>query len=243
MHTETITYYQQETKLVGYLAYTEETKAARPAVIVAHAWKGLDTLAKEKAKELAELGMIAFAADIYGDGKEAHTNEEAASLMDPLFQDRKLLQERLKAAYDTIKKHPLVDSKRIGGIGFCFGGLAIIELFRSGVDLKGVVSFHAVLGNTMKDLKAKCVPIAQNIQGSCLILQGHDDPLVTAQDIAAIQAEFTEAKVDWEMDIYGGTSHAFTDPQANDPALGLKYNPKAAKRSWEAMKNFFEEVF
>jgi dienelactone hydrolase len=243
MHTETMTYTHGNTKLKGFIAYSQDTKTNRPAVIIAHAWKGQDEFARNKAKELAEQGYVGFAIDIYGDGKEAKSNEEAVALMMPFFIDRKLLQERMKAAYEAISKHPMVNSQNIGGIGFCFGGLAIIELFRSGVDIKGVCSFHAVVSNEMHGATAKIVPIAKKIKGSILILHGYDDPLASNEDIEAIQAELTEAKVDWQMNIYGQTSHAFTNPEANDKSLGLIYNPKSNERSWVAMCNFFDEVF
>ena len=243
MHTETISYRHGQLELRGHLVYNNKIETARPAVIVAHAWKGQDEFARNKARALAELGYIAFAVDIYGEGKEVETSDEAAALMMPLFLDRQLLQERMKAAYDVVSNHPMVNAKMIGGIGFCFGGLAIIELFRSGVDLRGVVSFHAVLGDEMGENKAKIVPIAQGIKGSLLMLHGYDDPLVSAKDIETKEQEFTQANVDWQLHVYGHTSHAFTVPGANDKSLGLIYNPKANQRSWKAMRNFFDEVF
>lgn len=243
MHKETVSYREGSTELLGHLVYDKKSNEKRPAVIIAHAWRGLDQFAKNKAEELAALGYVAFCADLYGAGKTAATNEEALALMSPLYQDRELLQSRIKAAYSLISSHPLVDKANIGGIGFCFGGLTIIELFRSGVDLKGVVSFHAVLGTEKGEMHAKTMPIAKNIKGSILILHGHDDPLVSAGDIKAIQDELTEANIDWQMHIYGGTSHAFTVPQANDKTLGLIFNPKASARSWQSMVQFFNEVF
>ncbi|MBS0655630.1 MAG: dienelactone hydrolase family protein [Verrucomicrobia bacterium] len=243
MHKETVSYRQGSTELLGYLVYDPKVKTRRPAVIIAHAWRGLDQFAKNKAEQLANLGYVAFCADMYGDGKVVTTNDESLAMMHPLFMDRALLQSRIKAAYDVVSALELVDKSNIGGIGFCFGGLTIIELFRSGVDLKGVVSFHAVLGAEMAGMHAKTVPLAKNIKGSILILHGHDDPLVSSSDIKAIQDELTEAHIDWQMHIYGGTSHAFTVPQANDKTLGLIFNPKANERSWQSMVNFFTEVF
>lgn len=243
MLSETRSYEDKGKELKGYIAFDETIVGRRPAVLVAHAWKGQDAFARKKAESLAELGYVGFAADLYGDGIVVNSNEEALALMRPLFLDRKLLQERIQAAYKTIKNHPLVDPQKMGVIGFCFGGLTAIELFRSGVDLRGAVSFHAVLGNELDGVQAKAVPIKENIQGSLLILHGHDDPLVSAQDIEAIQKELTQAKVDWQMHIYGHTSHAFTVPTANDPKMGLFFNPKANERSWQSMKNFFNEVF
>lgn len=243
MHQETIIYHHDNLKLHGHLVYEESSTGKLPAILIAHAWKGQDSFARQKAQQLAALGYVGFAIDIYGSGQVATSSHDAEKLMLPLFEDRQFLQERLKVAYNVLKEHPKVDAQCIGGIGFCFGGLAIIELFRSGVDLRGVVSFHALLGAKCGNTVAKVVPIQPNIKGSMLILHGHDDPLVSTQDIQTIQQELTEAEIDWQMHIYGQTSHAFSVPEANDKSLGLLYNQSAERRSWLAMKNFFLDVF
>lgn len=242
MHKETVAYMLDGKEYRLHVVYDKQRQTAMPCVLVAHAWRGQDDFARDKAAKLAELGYVGVALDIYGGACTAQTNEEAAELMMPLFFDRYELQKRMKAAFTTAKSLPLVESKAIGGIGFCFGGLAIIELLRSGADVRGVVSFHAVLGNEKEGKKAKTVPIAKGIQGSLLMLHGADDPLVTSEDIEHTQHEFEEAGVDWQMHIYGHTLHAFSVPQANDYPLGLVYNPRAEKRSWQSMKNFFSEI-
>lgn len=238
MFRENITYQIDGRRYRGFLTSPDDKKR-RPAILIAHAWRGQDEFARKKAEALAELGYVGFASDLYGEGRVAETDEDCLALMTPLFQDRALLQKRVVAAFNTVKQHRLVDTDKIGGIGFCFGGLTIIELLRSGVDVKGVVSFHGVLGHQ----NAKTVPISDHIKGSLLILHGYDDPLVTPNDISEMQQEMTKAKVDWQMNIYGHTSHAFTNPIAQDKAKGLLYNPVAEKRSWLAMRNFFEEIF
>lgn len=243
MHKEFIDYYYGETRLRGYLVYEEENTTPRPAVIVAHQWKGQCEFVRHKAEELAKLGYVAFAADVYGDGICVATNEEAAALMMPLFINRQLLQNRIKAAFSWLQDHPLVDESKVGAIGFCFGGLTVIELLRSGVEMRAAVSFHGVLGNHMEGNDAHTVPIASVIYGSLLMLHGHEDPLVSLDDILAIQKEMSEANVDWQMHTYSHTQHAFTDPNAHSISLGLKYNEQACKRSWQAMQNLFEEVF
>lgn len=243
MNTERVSYRHDATMMQGELYYEEGITEPMPCVLVAHAWMGQDDFARSKARSLAQCGYVGFAIDLYGNAKLVQSKEEAIALMMPLFFDRQLLQARLKAAYEVARQHPLVDPKKIGGIGFCFGGLSIIELFRSGADMRGAVSFHAVLGDEKEGQKAKTVPIASGIKGSLLILHGYDDPLVTPHDIDACQKELTAANVDWQMHIYGHTSHAFTVPHANDKSMGLLYNPVAEKRSWRTMKNFFEEVF
>lgn len=225
------------------MALDQSITTRRPAVLVAHAWRGQDDFARKKCDALADLGYVGFALDYYGNGTVAATTEEAESLMMPLFLDRKLLQTRLQAGFDAIKDHPMVDADRIAIIGYCFGGLAAIELYRSGAKLRAAVSFHAVLGNKIGDKVASQTPISKNITGSLLMLHGHDDPLVSHKDITAIQKELTDAKVDWQMHVYGRASHAFTVPDANDPSMGLKYNAEADFRSWQSMTNFLNELF
>lgn len=241
MLEETLTYYVKDTACKGFLAYDNTIEEQRSGILIAPAWRGLDDFAKGKARELARLGYTAFVADIYGNGKKAHNDEEAATLMTPLFLDRKLLQERIQGAYRALSQTPSCNNN-IGAIGFCFGGLTVIELLRSGTPVKGVVSFHGLLGNNFNNQPANTVPIASKISGSLLILHGNDDPLVSKEDIFALQNELTAAKIDWQMYIYGNTSHAFTNPQANDVTHGLVYNQKAAVRSWKSMQNFFKEI-
>ena len=230
----------------GYLTFPSskgQTTQRRPAIIIAHAWMGQDQFARHKADALAELGYIGFAADLYGEGKTASNSEEAQSLMLPLFEDRALLQKRIRAAYEVLRQHPAVDPSNIGAIGFCFGGLTVIELLRNGADVKGVVSFHGVLGNTMGDIHAKTVPIAKVIKGSLLILHGYEDPLVSQQDLSNMQKEMSGAHVDWQLNIYSHTSHAFTNPEQQDKEHGLLFNPLSSERAWWAMIHFFSERF
>jgi dienelactone hydrolase len=243
MHHKWITYTHDGLEMQGYLAFVEPSSLKRPAVLVAHAWKGQDDFAREKAQMLAHLGYIGFAIDLYGKGLLASTNEEADALMTPLFLNRPLLQGRLVAAYEALCLQDLVDKEKIGGIGFCFGGLAILELLRCGAPILGTISFHAVLSNKRNEKEALLCPIAKNIQGKCLILHGHDDPLVSQEDIMNVQKELTDAGVDWQMHIYGHTSHAFTVPQASDKAHGLLYNPLSERRAMESLKQFFKEIF
>lgn len=242
IHTEIVSYALGEKTFKGFLA-TPTTDNKVPGVLVMHAWRGLDEFARKKAIALAELGYVAMAADLYGDGITAETDEEAANLMLPLFLDRELLQAFLKKAYEVLCNKPFVDKNKVAAIGFCFGGLAAIELFRSELSLRGAVSFHAILGNKIGTNKAKTTPLAKGIKGKLLVLHGHDDPLVSANEISDFQKELTNAKVDWQMVVYGNTSHAFTNPEAHDYANGLIFNAEANKRSWLSMRHFFEEIF
>ncbi len=243
LREETITYQCEGKDFRGFLVQDPDVQGLRPAVLVAPAWRGLDLFAKQKAKELAELGYIGFAADLYGQGIHVDTNEKAQELMAPLFLDRQTLRDRIVAAYQTVANLKGVDKTRMGAIGFCFGGMTVIELLRSGVLLKGVVSFHGLLGDHLREMTARRAPSASKLNGAILILHGHDDPLVSQEDITQLQEELTAAHVDWQMNIYGHTKHAFTNPEAHEKELGLLYNPITCRRALASMHRFFEEVF
>jgi dienelactone hydrolase len=242
MITEVIDYQHSGVDFKGYLAKPKNISNKLPAVLIAHAWHGQDDFARKKAEELSSLGYLGFALDLYGNGTIANDNEEALQLMLPLFLNRKLLRERINAGLEALKKQEIVNHALIGAIGFCFGGLSVIELLRSGADIKGAVSFHGVLGTTIDKYKATLAP-NEKIKGNLLILHGYKDPLVSQSDIQSLQDEMTKANVDWQMNIYGQAYHAFTNPQADDKAKGLIYNRIAAERAWLAMTNFFNENF
>ncbi len=243
MRTQIVDYYCGSNNHKGYLAYMENGLDIKPGILIAHAWRGQDDFARKKAEDLARLGYVAFAADLYGNGISVVNNEEAAKLMMPLFADRQALRDRIVAAFQTLVKTPGVDKNRIGAIGFCFGGLTVLELSRSGQDLKGVVSFHGLLGEKLEDVTAKTAKNAEIRKGAVLILHGYKDPLVSQSDINNMQKELSDAKLDWQMHIYGEAIHAFTNPAACDPEMGFLYDAKADKRSWLSMCNFFKEVF
>lgn len=234
---------QQEFK--GFFAFPDHLAGHSkfPCVLVVHAWMGQDEFAREKARELAQLGLIGFAVDLYGNGQVATGPEEAKQLMNPLFFDRAELQKRINGAVDFVATHPSVDAQKIGAIGFCFGGLTVIELLRSGAAIRGAVSFHAGFSSFKEGQKAKTVPLASNIKGSLLILHGYEDPSVSLQDILNLQKDLTEGRVDWQMNTYSRTAHSFTDPKANHPEAGMVYNPLTTQRAWEAMRYFFSEIF
>lgn len=244
MHRETITYHiENETYIGEFFSPSKDKKEKLPTILVAHAWMGRDQFAVQKAQALAELGYNGFAIDMYGNAQVVHSVEEATKLMAPLFMDRSLLQKRILAGLKAIQNNPLVDLKQIGAIGFCFGGLTVIELLRSGTDVRGVVAFHAALANEKDGKKAKEVPIAKNIKGSLLILHGYEDPLVSDEDLQRVQKELNDAKVDWQLNIYGHTAHAFTNPEVHDKGSGLVYNSKSSSRAWQSMVSFFKETF
>lgn len=224
----------------GHFVYNEVSRGPQPSILLIHAWKGQDNFIKEKAEAYAKLGYVTMAVDLYGEGKTAKNDEEAFNLMLPLFMDRNLLRKRILAAYETFIQQKLVNKKFIGAIGYCFGGLTAIELIRSGVDVKAI-SIHGLLGYKIGEHIAPPGKNADLLKGSLLILHGHDDPLVSKEDLQSIQNEFTDAKIDWQLHIYSNTKHAFTNPEATNSEGALSYNPVANERAWKASKNYFEE--
>lgn len=234
--SSTINYLDGDVLLEAFFAYDDAVKGQRSTVMINHAWCGRNKFVEEKAVKLAELGYFAFAVDMYGKGILGQNNDESAKLMQPFMDDRGLVQRRMESALYAIKQLPWVDEKKIAAIGFCFGGLCVLDLARSGADIKGIVSFHGLLGaagnNQTKQIKAKV-----------LVLHGHDDPMNPLDEVVSLQKELTQAGADWQLHSYGHTMHAFTNPQANDPGFGTVYNADADKRSWESMKNFLTEVF
>ena len=161
--------------------------------------------------------------------------EENQALIAPFVNDRQLFRKRLISAVEFGKTIEGVDSSRIGLIGFCFGGLAAIELARSGYEVAGCVSFHGLLNQSSEPF--------QKVKSKLLVLHGDKDPMVTSEEILALQDEMTESEADWQFISYGNTYHAFTNPAADDIEMGTVYNPESDKRSWIAMTNFLEEVF
>jgi len=235
--TETVEYKDGDVILKGFLAYNTDSSSKLPAVLIVHEWWGLNDYPKMRAQQLAELGYVAFAVDMYGDGKVAASNDEAGKLAGSIRGDIPKLRNRINIALDWLKQNPHVDPDKIAAIGYCFGGTVALELARSGADIKGVVTFHGGLSTPnpadTKDVKAKI-----------LVCTGGDDKSVPEKDIMAFQKEMNDAKVDWQMNIYSGAVHAFTNPKSgNNPAVGVAYNEKADKRSFEAMKQFFHEIF
>jgi dienelactone hydrolase len=237
IHTEAIDYKHGDAALEGYLAYDASIKGQRPGVLIIHQWKGLTDYEKKRAEMLAKLGYNAFAADIYGKGIRPQSSQEAGAQAGKYRSNRDLLRARAQAGLAVLQKHELTDPQRVAAIGYCFGGTAVIELARSGAEIAGVVSFHGGLDSPHPEE-------GRNIKCKVLALHGADDPHVSPKDLAAFEDELRQAKVDWQLVKYGGAVHAFTDWNAGDnPQQGVAYKEKADRRSWEAMKQFFAEIF
>ena len=236
MITKCIDYQDGDSQLEGYLAYNE-TGAPLPAVLVAHDWSGRREFACKAAERVAAMGYVGFALDMYGKGIYGSDGdaEGNAALMNPYFSDRALLRRRMNAALLAARELPQVDTTKIAAMGYCFGGLGVLELARSGADVIGVISIHGLFvpGNVVN----------KKISAKVLCLHGHDDPMVPPEQVLAFEKEMTDAGVDWQVHVYGNTMHAFTNPAANNPGFGTVYKEIAEKRAYQSIANFLKELF
>lgn len=235
--TKIIEYDHNGVTCEGYFAYGDDIEGPRPGILVVHQWNGVSDFEREVCKRLAALGYAAFAADVYGKGVRPATMEEAAAQATIYRSDRALMRARVAAALTAMKAQPQVDPNETAAIGYCFGGGCALELARSGADIRGVVSFHGNL-DTPNPADAK------NIKCSVLALHGADDPYVTQAQVTDFMQEMRVAGVDWQLTQYGNAVHSFTNFQLpSDNSTGSAYNEKAAHRAWQAMLDFFTEIF
>ena len=235
IQTRTIEYSHGDTLLEGFLAWDDAFDAPCPAVAVAHAWGGRGEFEQDKAVKLAELGYVGFALDMYGKGVQGSGPDENAELMAPFMEDRQLLQERMHLGIATLRQQEEVDTGAVAAMGFCFGGLCVLDLARTGSDVRGVVSFHGMFmppGNTA----------GNQITAKVLCLHGYDDPMAQPQSLLDLASELSAAGADWQVHAYGNTVHAFTNPAADDKAGGIAYDANADRRSWAALQDFLAEV-
>lgn len=236
IHTKTVEYKDGDKILEAYMAWDDSSHDPRPGVMISHAWGGRGEFEEGKAVQLAELGYVGFAIDLYGKGVRGANNEENAALMQPLLDDRAMLQRRMKLALEQIRKQKEVDAARVAAMGYCFGGLCVLDLARTGADVAGVASFHGLFG---KPGNTDGTPIKARV----LALHGWDDPMATPDQVLALTEELSAAGADWQIHAYGGTMHAFTNPAANDPDFGTVYNSAADRRSWQSLQLFLAEIF
>lgn len=233
--TKSFQYMHDDVSCHGWLAYADD-QLPKPGVMVVHDWSGCNEFAKQKAKDLAEMGYVGFAIDMYGEGRVGQQKEEKQALMTPLIQSRELLRERILAALNAFQNHSMVIADAIAAIGFCFGGLCVLDLARSGAAVKGVVSFHGLLNKDSTLANA-------DIKARVLVLHGYADPMVTPEDVNVFCQEMTVAKVNWQVKMYGNTIHGFTNPEAHDPAFGIEYAPAVASDAYRSMENFLADIF
>jgi dienelactone hydrolase len=234
--TEVVAYSHNGTALKGYLAYDDAIQGKRPGVLVVHEWWGLNDFVKQRADKLAEAGYVALAVDMYGEGKVTRNPEEARRLATHI-RSTPLMRQRAQAGLMVLAQRQQVDPPRLAAIGFCFGGTTVLELAYSGAPVLGVASFHGGLTAPKPEDLKRC-------KAKFLILHGADDPLVKPEEIAAFQEAMRQAGADWQMILFGGAVHSFTNPGAgSDKSKGVAYDPKAAARSWQYLHMFLKEIF
>ena len=237
VRTQLVPYKHGEVSLEGYLAWNDSVKGKRPGVLVVHEWWGRNAYVEKRARQLADLGYVALAVDMYGKGLVTDDANKAGELSGQFKKDVPLGRARINRALEVLKADPKVDGNRIAAIGYCFGGTTVLELARSGAPVLGVVSFHGGLSTPNPE-------DARNIKGRLLVLAGGDDPFVPPAQVNAFEDEMRNAKVDWQLVSYGGAQHSFTNPDVDRYKLkGAVYDRKADHRSWDEMKRFLADLF
>lgn len=238
--TETVTYLGGDTTMNSFVAYDQTFDKKRPAVLIIPEWWGVNEYVKGRARQLAALGYIAMAVDVYGYGKTATTPDSAMQLAAPFYKDPHIAKTRFDAALEKIKTYPQTDAHEIAAIGYCFGGAQVLNLARAGEDLKGVVSFH---GNLVGAVKAD----KNLLKAKILVCQGADDQFVKPAEVAAFKKQMDSIGADYTLKIYPGATHAFTNPDATATGkkfnLPIAYNGAADTASWNEMKIFFDKIF
>lgn len=238
MKEETVTYKDKDVSLVGFVAYNSSSNAKRPAILVIPEWWGLTEYAKMRARELAKLGYIAFAVDMYGNSKIAENPDEAGKLAGPFYSNPKLAKERFDAALAKLKTYPQVDANNIAAIGYCFGGGMALNVAKMGENLKGVVSFHGSLAGVPADKKL--------LKAKILVCHGANDVMVN-KDVPAFKKQMDSIGADYTFKVYPNATHAFTNPGATEIGKKFKmpiaYNKEADMASWADMKKFFDKIF
>jgi len=241
IQAEEIQYQSGETALNGYIAYDDEIEGKRPGILIVHEWWGHNDYARKRADLLAELGYIALAVDMYGDGKLAEHPDTAGAFAGEVSKNMEEIgKNRFMAALDVLKRNSMADSQRIAAIGYCFGGGVVLHMARFGLDLDGVVSFHGSLST-----ESPAQP--GTVKARVLVFNGADDTFVTPEQIVAFKREMENAQVDYQFVNLEGAVHSFTNLQADEFGqkfnLPLAYNKNADTRSWAGMQKFFEEIF
>jgi dienelactone hydrolase len=238
--TEEITYKVDNKPFTGFVAY-DRSRQYRPGVLIVHEWWGHNDYVRKRAEQLAGLGYVAMALDMYGGGKHVHHPDEAGKLAGEVKARVDLAQQRFTAALNVLKDHPAVNRQQLAAIGYCFGGNIVLNMARAGLDLDGVVSFHGSLEAIEGEARQGVV------KASILVLNGADDPLVPQQQREAFMEEMSAAGVDFEFINYPGAKHAFTNPDADKFAeqfgLPLAYDAGADQQSWQKMRDFFDRIF
>lgn len=221
----------------GVISWDRNIASLKPSILVSHAFAGQLEFEEQRTIELAESGYVAFALDVYGKGRRANTPDKALKLMAEMDANRALLLHRMNIAVQVLTAHAEVDNKRIGAIGFCFGGKCVLDLARSGTDdVHAVVSFHGLFDKPD-------ITHAGDIKASILIQHGWLDPMARPEGMRALADELESRNADWQIHVYGQTGHSFTNPAATDREAGLFYQSLTHKRAWLSMLSFFDQHF
>ena len=238
MHSEILSYEADGLHMESHLYVGDSLGGRRPGVLVFPEAFGLGDHAKSKAKRLAEAGYVALACDIHGGGTILTDREQVMAELGALFQAPERIEARAKGGLDALLARAEVDPAKVASIGFCFGGTLSLELARGGHPIAGVVGFHSGLGTARPEA-------AKNIKARILVLIGADDPGIAPEQRAAFEAEMRAAKVDWQMKLYGGVVHSYTNPEADKMGMAdfARYDAVADRRSWTEMLAFFDEIF
>jgi dienelactone hydrolase len=235
--TETITYKHGAQEFKGFLAYDSAATGKRPGILVVHEWWGLNDYARKRAEQLARLGYVAFACDMYGDGKTTEHPKEAGAMAGMVRKNAKEWEGRAQAGLQILRDHPKVDGAKLAAIGYCFGGSTALQLAFTGADIKAAVSFHGAMPG-LDDTQAK------QVKAKVLICHGAADSFIPDEAIHKVRSALEQANVDYQVVYYGGALHSFTVPDADQRGLkGIAYNAAADRRSWHDMIELFNEVF
>jgi dienelactone hydrolase len=237
--TENVDYSGDGVTMKGFIAYNDDTATAKPVVLILPEWWGIGDYTRGRAKQLAELGYVAFAVDMYGDGKTAETPDEAGKLATPFYTSATLGKVRFEAAMEKIKTYKFADMSRVAAIGYCFGGAMVLNMARAGEPLKGVVSFHGnLVGNKLdKNL----------LKADVLVCHGDDDKFVLPTEVATFKKQMDSVRASYTFKSYSGATHAFSNPAATEKGkkynIPVAYNAAADTASFNEMKVFFEKIF
>lgn len=237
IQTKPISYQYGDAQLNGVLVYDDAMEGRQPGVLVMHEWWGLNDYARGRAVQLAEMGYVAFAVDMYGHGETTNDVNHAQQLSGQFHADPAALRGRAQAGLAVLAKQEQVDPQRIAAIGYCFGGMTVQQLAYSGADVKGVASFHGSLSTPAPE----DVP---NVKAKIMICHGGADAFIPDEQVTAFIQALRATDIDWQFIAYSGAKHSFTNPSADQRGMdGLKYNADADRRSWAHMKQFFDEIF
>jgi len=232
---EAVEYEHDGTELTGYLYYDDAITEKRPGVLVIHEWWGLNDYAKKRAQMLAELGYVAFAADMYGTGKVTDKPAQAKEWMTEIVSDVDAWRARADAALAQLKASDKVDAEKLAAIGYCFGGGSVFQMAYGGTDIDGVVSFHGSLPAAPEDAEVKT---------KVLVYHGNADAMLAVEVVSKFTTAMEKTDADWQFVNFGGARHGFTNPDADEYGIdNLKYDENADKRSWAGMQAFFDEIF